>query len=122
MTRPDRLTCEEMFRRLDEYMDRELNEVEAAMWRSYNRWIAQACAPSNGRLRWVCRVPLTNMEDACAELRFAKEHGACGVFLRSIEGDRFLSDPFFFPLYEEASALDMPVCVHVSFTQMLSQL
>jgi mycothiol system anti-sigma-R factor len=35
MTRPDRLTCEEMFRRLDEYVDRELNEVEAAMVREH---------------------------------------------------------------------------------------
>lgn len=35
MTRPDRFTCEEMFRRLDEYVDRELNEVEAAMVREH---------------------------------------------------------------------------------------
>ncbi len=89
-------------------------EVEAAMWRSYNRWIADACAQSGGRLRWVCRVPLTDMDAACAELRYAKEHGACGVFLRSVEGERLLCSPFFFPLYEEASALDMPICVHVS--------
>jgi uncharacterized protein len=89
-------------------------EVEAALWRSYNRWIIDAIAQADGRLQWVCRVPLTNMEDACSELRFAKEHGACGVFLRSIEGSRLLCDPFFFPLYEEASALDMPICVHVS--------
>jgi predicted TIM-barrel fold metal-dependent hydrolase len=92
----------------------ERPEVEGAMWRSYNRWIADACAKSDGRLRWVCRAPLTSMEDACAELRWAKDHGACGVFLRSLEGERMLCDPFFFPLYEEAGALDMPVCVHVS--------
>jgi len=92
----------------------ERPEVEAAMWRSYNRWIAHASAPSNGRLRWVCRVPLTNMEDACAELRWGREHGACGVFMRTPEHERLLCDPFFFPLYEEASALDMPICVHVS--------
>jgi len=36
------------------------------------------------------------------------------VFVRSIEGERLLCSPFFFPLYEEASALDMPICVHVS--------
>lgn len=92
----------------------ERPEVEGAMWRSYNRWIAEACAQANGRLRWICRVPLTDMDAACAELRFAKERGACGVFLRSIEGERLLCSPFFFPLFEEASALDMPICVHVS--------
>jgi predicted TIM-barrel fold metal-dependent hydrolase len=97
---------------LTSYSDRP--EVEAALWRAYNRWIIDATEGTNGRLRWVCRVPLTNMDDACSELRFAHEHGACGVFLRSIEGERLLCDPFFFPLYEEASALDMPICVHVS--------
>ena len=35
MSRPDRLTCEEMFRRLDDFMDRELNETEAAMVREH---------------------------------------------------------------------------------------
>jgi predicted TIM-barrel fold metal-dependent hydrolase len=92
----------------------ERPEVEGAMWRAYNRWIADACARSQGRLKWVCRVPLTTMDAAVAELRWAKGHGACGLFLRSIEHERLLSDPFFFPLYEEASALDLPVCVHVS--------
>src|SRR5688500_18569071 len=66
----------------------ERPEVEGAMWKAYNRWIADACSRSNGRLRWICRVPLTNMEEACAELRSAKDGGACGVFLRSIEGSR----------------------------------
>ena len=27
---------------------------------------------------------------------------------------RLLSDPFCFPLYEEASALNVPICIHVS--------
>ena len=89
-------------------------EVEAALWRAYNRWMADAWEKGKGRLRWVCRVPLTSMEDAAAEMRYAKQHGGCGVFLRSVEGNRFLCDPFFFPLYEEASALDMPICVHAS--------
>jgi anti-sigma factor (TIGR02949 family) len=29
MTNPDRLTCEETFRRLDDFLDRELSEEEA---------------------------------------------------------------------------------------------
>ena len=34
------------------------------------------------------------------------------MFLRGFEGERLLSDPYFFPLYEEASNLDMPICIH----------
>src|SRR6185503_12229616 len=48
-----------------------------------------------------------------AEMEFGKKNGACGVSLRGIEGDRLLSDPYFYPLYEKAVALDMPVCIHV---------
>ncbi len=88
--------------------------IEAALWRGYNRWIADAWSQSNDRLRWVCRIPLHDVDEATSELRFAKAHGACGVFLRSIEGERFLSDEYFFPIYEELSALDMPACVHAS--------
>ena len=42
---------------------------------------------------------------AVSELRFGKEHGACGVFFRGIEGDKTLDDPYFFPVYEEAQSL-----------------
>jgi hypothetical protein len=89
-------------------------EVEGALWKGYNRWMGDAWSRGHGRLRWVCRIPLHDMDQAASELRYAKEHGACGVFLRSIEGERFLCDPYFFPIYEELSALDMPVCVHAS--------
>jgi predicted TIM-barrel fold metal-dependent hydrolase len=52
------------------------------------------------------------MDKSLAEARIAKENGACGIFMRGLEGERRLSDPYFFPLYEEAGKLDMPVCVH----------
>jgi predicted TIM-barrel fold metal-dependent hydrolase len=29
-----------------------------------------------------------------------------------LEGDKRLSDPHFFPIYEEAGRLDLPICVH----------
>jgi anti-sigma factor (TIGR02949 family) len=35
MSLPDRLTCEEMFRRLDDYMDRELTADEAKLVREH---------------------------------------------------------------------------------------
>jgi predicted TIM-barrel fold metal-dependent hydrolase len=101
-------------------------EIEGALWRSYNRWMAEASDKSNGRLYWVARVPLDDVQDGAAELRFAKEHGARGVFMRSIEGERLIVDPYFFPIYEEASSLNMPICVHASLgnsslVELLSQ-
>lgn len=35
MSHPDRLTCEELFRRLDDFMDRELREEEASLVREH---------------------------------------------------------------------------------------
>jgi predicted TIM-barrel fold metal-dependent hydrolase len=53
------------------------------------------------------------MEQALEELRFGKEHGACGVFKRALEcGEKPVSNPYFFPLYEEAMRLDLPICIH----------
>ena len=45
-------------------------------------------------------------------MRLAKEHGAVGIFFRGMEGDRTLDDPYFFPVYEEAAKLDLPICIH----------
>ena len=88
-------------------------EIELALRRSYNRWMADRWAESEGRLRWVMLPPTQNLDAAPDELRFAKEHGACGVLKK---GDReagvWANDPYFFPMYEEAQKLDMPICFH----------
>jgi predicted TIM-barrel fold metal-dependent hydrolase len=54
------------------------------------------------------------MDKVIEELNFGKENGACGVFIRGVEGDKLPTDPYFWPVYEEASRLGMPICVHAS--------
>src|SRR5438067_6332707 len=88
-------------------------ETEVALARSYNRWLADIWEQAKGRLRWTSILPLNTMDEAMSELHFSKEHGACGVTMRSLEDDRLLVDPYFFPLYEEASRLDQPIAVHI---------
>jgi predicted TIM-barrel fold metal-dependent hydrolase len=87
-------------------------EVELALLRSYNRWMAAGTEKSGGRLRWVALMPTLSMNRAVEELRWARDHGACGLLKKGYECGRSASDPYFFPLYEEASRLDMPVCIH----------
>lgn len=89
-------------------------ETELAVTRGQNRQLAEACRRSGNRLRWAAPLPLMTMDKALEELRWVKDHGACAVFVKSIEGDRQLIDPYFFPLYEEAEKLDVPICVHAS--------
>ena len=87
-------------------------KVEAALYRSYNRWMADIWSHAPERLRWAVLAPTMSMDLAVAELAWSKEHGACAVFIRGAEGDKLLSDPYFHPLYAAASRLDLPICIH----------
>jgi predicted TIM-barrel fold metal-dependent hydrolase len=89
-------------------------EFETVLAKSYNRWIAERCADSGGRLRWVAVIPFGSEIDAIEEMWFAKEHGAVGVFKRAIQDFRAASDPIFHPAYEVAEDLDLPICIHQS--------
>ena len=85
---------------------------EVALCKAYNRFMANVYAESEGIIRWVVVPPLRDVDATITELRYGKAHGACGVFFRGIEGDRTLDDPYFFPVYEEAQALNLTITVH----------
>ena len=85
---------------------------EVALCKAYNRYMGDVWARSEDRVRWVVVPPLRDIDASIRELQYGKENGACGVFFRGIEKDRMLDDPYFFPVYEEAQALDLSICVH----------
>ena len=87
-------------------------ELDVALSRAYNRFIAQACARSNGRIHWVAIPPLRDIAESVKELQWAKQNGAVGVFFRGMEGEYTLDNPRFHPTYQAASDLDLPICVH----------
>ena len=87
-------------------------EAEWALTTTYNRWLAEKCAPTKGRLRWIAVLPWLQPDKAAEEVRWAKEHGACGVFKRGFDLNRKVSDPHFFPAFEEANAQGLPLCIH----------
>ena len=87
-------------------------EAELALTTTYNRWLADRCAKSNGRLRWAAVLPFLRPDAAAEELRWAKENGACGFFKRGFDLNRWVTNPHFYPVYEEANALDLPMCIH----------
>jgi predicted TIM-barrel fold metal-dependent hydrolase len=70
----------------------------------------------HGRLRWVAKPPLRLLEKTPAavrqELEWSKKNGACGIFMRGLECERALGAPYFYPLWEMATGLDLPVCIH----------
>jgi predicted TIM-barrel fold metal-dependent hydrolase len=87
--------------------------VEAAMARSYNRWMADIYAESKGRLHWAVVPPLSNIELTLEQMEFGRKHGAVSVFFRALENFRSPSDPHFDPIYANAQELNMAVCFHV---------
>lgn len=89
--------------------------LEAALFRAYNNYLSAACARSDGRLKWVAQVPWRDPDAAVAEAKRASDLGAAGIFTMGVIFDRQLDDPLFFPTYEIASELDLPICVHLGW-------
>ncbi len=87
-------------------------DLEIALCRAYNRFLAHACAQSGGRMKWVAVLPLQSMDAALDEIRCAKQNGAVGIFFRGIEGDYTLDHPYLFPVYEEAQNQNLAICIH----------
>lgn len=87
-------------------------ELEVALCRAYNRFLAQAWAQAPERVRWVAVLPLQSMKEAIDEVRFAKQNGAAGIFFRGIEGEYTLDNAYLFPVYEEAQKHNLSICIH----------
>jgi len=89
-------------------------DIEIALARSWNRWLADIWKEGGGRLRWTCVVPVLSVPDALDEIRFAREHGAVGVCMRPFDGDLMLLDPTFHPIYALAEQLDLSIAIHIA--------
>jgi uncharacterized protein len=94
-------------------------EIEYALCRAYNRWLADIWKQAPDRLRWVAVPPVLSMHKMAEELEFARDNGAVGVMLRGLECDRMLSDPYFYPLYDIANELWLAVCPHSATNSFL---
>lgn len=87
--------------------------AELALTRAYNRYIAERCAESGGRLRWIFVPSLKNPVETVNDMRWARDNGAVGVLFRGLEGDRFIDHPVFDPVFAASIDLGMPICVHI---------
>jgi len=88
--------------------------VEVALYKSWNQWLGDIWKQGQGRLLWSCMAPTLSISDALDQIRWSKQHGACAVMMRPVEGQRLLADPYFYPIYDEAQKLDMPIAIHIA--------
>jgi predicted TIM-barrel fold metal-dependent hydrolase len=87
--------------------------TEVAICWAYNRWAADICDRSEGRLKYAATLSMLSIPDALDQMRFSKQHGAPSIFFRPIEVNRLPTDPYFYPIYEEAARLDMSIGMHI---------
>ena len=88
--------------------------AEYALCKAYNRWLADIWKMAPDQLKWAVMPPLLMMDKAEEEIRFGKENGAVGIFLRGAELSMQVDNPYFFRLYKLAEELDLPICFHAA--------
>src|SRR6266508_6437828 len=88
-------------------------ELGAALCQAYNNWVAGLVKGYEDRFWPVAMIQAGCPEEMPAELRrCVNELGFKTAHLVSYCGDRNLDDPSFFPYYEEAERLGVPLFCH----------
>ncbi|MFQ5904332.1 MAG: amidohydrolase family protein, partial [Candidatus Binatia bacterium] len=84
----------------------------AALCRAYNDFIADYCKASP-RLKAVANLPIYSSEEAPKELERAVQRlGLVGGMLAAQAHSKNLGSPEFYPLYEQAERLGVPLAIH----------
>ena len=88
-------------------------EISLAYQRAYNRWIADFCRDSGGRLVPIAHLTLLDIEGSATELERAVRDGCRGAFLCPFNHARKAhGHPDHDKLYETASRLGVPIAIH----------
>jgi len=92
-------------------------ELRSAGVRAHNRWLADFCAEAPERWAGFAQVFLEDIEDAVAEVRWAKDAGLRGVLLPNDHVLKManLYYPHYDPLWSVCAELGLPVHRHTNF-------
>ena len=86
--------------------------------RAHNRWLADFCAASPGRRAGIAQIFLNDVDEAVADVTWAKEHGLMGgVLLPGRPDDSELPplwDAVYDPLWSACEDLEVPITHHLS--------
>jgi predicted TIM-barrel fold metal-dependent hydrolase len=91
-------------------------KLAPGLFRAYNDWLAEHCAPNRERLLGIAMIPLQEPEAAVKEAeRSIAKLGHRGLFISPHPVDnRNLDHPKYEPLWNVAEQLNVPALVHVS--------
>ncbi len=95
--------------------DLEDLELQAAYARAYNRWVADFCRDSSGRLIPIAHISFGDPQEASRELERAVKDGCRGAFVVPFTPtNKSHANPDYDPFWAKAQELDVPVGIHPS--------
>ena len=89
---------------------------EAALMRSYNRYVGQQCRSFPKRLKWAGLLPLRDVRQGLEAIEEMAKLGATAAVVYGTAGDRLLCDPSFAPVWDELHRSGLPLCVHMGMS------
>jgi predicted TIM-barrel fold metal-dependent hydrolase len=92
-------------------------ELSLAYCRAYNRWIADFCRDSGGKLVPIAQLTLLDVEGSVAELERAVKDGCRGAWVNPFNHNRVIhGSDLHDPLFAKCVELDVPFAIHPTFT------
>ena len=90
-------------------------ELQAALFRGYNNWLAEFCSYDPKRFIGLGLIPLLDPSEGARELRRCAELGLRGgVIMTSPPDEQSYGDEAFEPFWATAAELNMPISLHVN--------
>jgi uncharacterized protein len=89
---------------------------EAALFRSYNRYMGQQCKSVLKQLKWAGLLPLRDLNQGSEAINEMKNLGATAAVVYGTAGDRLLCHPSFTPVWDELDRAGLPLCVHMGMS------
>ena len=92
-------------------------ELSLAYVRAYNRWIADFCRSSGGRLVPIAQLTLLDPDGSAAELERAVRDGCKGAWVNPFNHNRVIhASEKHDVLFAKCCELDVPLAIHPTFT------
>lgn len=89
--------------------------LQAAIFRTYNDWLAEFCSTDPQRLKGLAMLNLDDIQEGIRELKRAAKLGLCGAMISEYppEARRYL-EPEYEPFWAAAQDLQMPLSLHTA--------
>jgi predicted TIM-barrel fold metal-dependent hydrolase len=86
---------------------------EAALYRSYNRYMGKQCRSRSDRLKWAGLLPMRDARQAGEAIEEMHKFGASAAVVYGTVGNRMLSHSSFKPVWDLFARANLPLCVHM---------